>query len=156
MKIEDSKSNLKAVVSDLLNSQLHSTFTLNKTCLHWDKITTINTGKSWNFNSNLIKEMLKSTFYTKNLKNYNICFTNCKKKIITINSILKNKSISLLNMKDNSDPKLNSFNPTAVLLKKWPLRVHKNKTHKNLNLDLSCTLNKLTDLKRSFKSSLKK
>jgi len=62
--------------------------------------------------------MLKSTFYTKNLKNYNICFTNCKKKIITINSILKNKSISLLNMKDNSDPKLNSFNPTAVLLKK--------------------------------------
>ena len=152
VKIEDSKLNFKAVGSNSLNSQLLCTFTLNKTCLYWDKITTINTGKLWNFNFNLIRETLKSIFYTKNLKNYNIYFTNCKKKIITINSILKNKSISLLNMKDNSDPKSNSFNQTAALLKKWQLPVHRNKTLKNLNLVLNCTLNKLTDSKRSFKN----
>lgn len=147
---------LKAVESNSLNNQLLCTFTLNKTCPYWDKTTITNTEKSWNFNSNLIKETLKLTFYTKKLKNYSICFINCNKKIITINSILKNKSVSSLNTKDNWDLKSNSFNPTAVQPKKWLLPVQRNKTLKNLNLDSNCTLNKLTDSKKSFKNSLKK
>lgn len=147
-KTEDSKLSLKVVESNSLNSQLLCTFTLNKICPYWDKTTIINTEKSWNSNFNLIKETLKLTFYIKKLKNYSIYFINWKKKIITTSNILKNKSISSLNTKGNSDPKLNSFNPTAVRLKKWLLPVHRNKTLKNLNLDSNCTLNKLTDSKK--------